>query len=97
MSTSPINAAAATVLERDLRPRPAQLQINQSGAWRAVLNFDAGDAPPEFLEAAQDLVRFSGSDATMRVVVREPRSSGPDVATHTVLMSWTRTKGWVSA
>lgn len=76
--------------------RPVQLQINQSGAWRAVLSFDATDLPPEFLTAADDLVRLSGSDAKMRIVVCEPGSSGPAVATHNVLMSWTRQKGWVT-
>ena len=31
------------------KARPAQLQFNQSGAWRSALNFDAGQVPDEFL------------------------------------------------
>jgi hypothetical protein len=84
------------------KERPAQLQFNQSGAWRSALNFDAGEAPyeslHEFLRAADSLARLSGSThCAMRIVRCEPSSSGPTVATRDVLMSWTREKGWVVA
>lgn len=74
--------------------RPAQLQINQSGAWRSVLNFDAGEVPDEFLQAAEDLVRLSGGNATMRIVQCETGPNGGPVATRTVLMDWSRKNGW---
>lgn len=77
--------------------RPAQLQINQSGAWRTVLNFDVTDLPPEFLTAAQDLVCLSGSDSRMRIVACLQGPSGAWAATNTVLMAWTRKEGWVNA
>lgn len=81
-----------------MKSRPAQLQFNQSGAWRSALNFDAGEVPDEFLQAADSLARLSGSThCSMRVVRCEPSSSGPTVATRDVLMSWTRAKGWVPA
>lgn len=76
--------------------RPAQLQINQSGAWRSALNFDASEVPDEFFQAADQLVRLAGSSATMRIVRSEPSSSGPHVATRDVLMTWSREKGWVN-
>lgn len=76
--------------------RPAQLQFNQSGAWRSALNFDAGEVPVEFLQAADQLARLSGSThCAMRIVRCEPSSSGPTVATRDVLMHWTRERGWV--
>ncbi len=75
----------------------AQLQINQSGAWRAVLNFDPWQVKPQFFGTAQDLVFESGSDATMRIVLCEQGSNGTFVATRTVLQTWTRKEGWVIA
>lgn len=77
--------------------RPTQLQINQSGSWRAVLNFDLSGVPTEFLQAAEDLVRLSGADATMRLVICETGPNGGPVATRTVLMTWSRSKGWANA
>lgn len=77
--------------------RPAQLQFNQSGAWRSGLNFDAGEVPDEFLQSADQMARLSGTQVTMRIVRCEPSSSGPTVATRDVLMHWTREKGWVPA
>lgn len=77
--------------------RPAQLQINQSGSWRSALNFDAGHVPDEFMQAAEDLVRLSGADATMRLVMCEAGANGAPVATRNVLMTWTRKQGWAKA
>ena len=75
----------------------AQLQFNQSGAWRGVLVFRAIKLPAEFLKAAEDLVRLSGGDARIRVVACEQdTSNGTYVATRTVLMTWDRKKGWVN-
>jgi len=77
--------------------RPSQLQINQSGAWRSALNFDASNVPDEFLQAAEDLVRLSGADATLRVVMCKTGDNGGYVATREVLMTWTRKQGWAKA
>ncbi len=77
--------------------RPAQLQINQSGAWRSALNFDAGEVPDEFLQAADQLARLSGTKVGLRVVMALATGSGPTVATRNVLMHWTRETGWVKA
>lgn len=77
--------------------RTAQLQINQSGAWRAVLVFDAGHVPDEFFQAAEDLVRLSGADPTMRIVICQQSGGGAYTATQTVLMTWSRKTGWVKS
>lgn len=77
--------------------RPSQLQINQSGSWRSALNFDAGHVPEEFLQAAEDLVRLSGADASLRVVMCKTGENGAPVATRDVLMTWTRKQGWAKA
>lgn len=77
--------------------RPAQLQINQSGAWRGVLVFDAGHVPDEFFQAAEDLVRLSGADPTMRIVHCQQSGSGAYTATQHVLMTWSRKTGWAKA
>jgi hypothetical protein len=77
--------------------RPSQLQINQSGSWRSALNFDAGHVPEEFLQAAEDLVRLSGADASLRVVMCKTGENGAPVATRDVLMTWTRKHGWAKA
>lgn len=76
---------------------PAQLQINQSGAWRGALDFDAGEVPPEFLQAADQLARLSGERTTMRVVYSQRRDNGTNVPTRNALMTWSREKGWVKA
>lgn len=88
------NTAAAAKYKR--LPRPAQLQIKQSGAWRSALNFDAGEAPPEFLEAADSLGRLSGTHVGMRIVICIPSGGGSTIPTRNVLMNWTRETGWVS-
>lgn len=77
--------------------RPCQLQINQSGAWRSALNFDASHVPDEFMQAAEDLVRLSGADATLRVVMCKTSDNGAPVATREVLMTWTRKQGWAKS
>lgn len=78
--------------------QPAQLQINQTGAWRSALDFDLTGAPPELLASADQLARLSGGDRIrMRVVKCEPTRRGGNVAAKTVLMHWTRAAGWVNA
>lgn len=88
--------ATPSVAQKPAPGHPVQLQINQSGSWRSVLNFDA-KVPDEFMQAAEDLVRLSGADATMRIVICETGPNGGPVATRTQLMTWSRAKGWVKA
>lgn len=76
--------------------RPAQLQINQSGSWRSVLDFDMVQAPPEFLETADQLARLAGARTTMRVVYCQSRDDGGKRPTNNMLMHWTRDTGWVN-
>ncbi|OGB36221.1 MAG: hypothetical protein A3I16_09840 [Burkholderiales bacterium RIFCSPLOWO2_02_FULL_66_35] len=75
---------------------PAQLQINQSGSWRSVLDFDMRTAPPEFLRAADQLVRLAGEKTTMRVVYCHRSDNGGTRTTNNVLMRWSRPEGWVN-
>lgn len=78
-------------------PQPAQLQINQSGAWRSGLDFDMRTAPPEFLQAADQLARLASARTTMRVVRSTRSSTGGTRPTSIVLKSWSREEGWVKA
>lgn len=68
--------------------RPAKLQINQSGAWRDVLRFDIDQLVNEaaFLEAADKMMRSTGSMKTMRIVSDESLPGR--------LMYWNAEHGW---
>lgn len=77
--------------------RPAQLQFSQAGGWRSAVNFDAGEVPDEFLQAADTLARLSGSHIGMRIVICIPNGSGGTMPSRHVLMHWTRQEGWVKA
>ena len=79
------------------KPRPVQLQVNQTGAWRSALNFDAGEVPDEFLQAADQMARLSGTHVGLRVVYCIPNGSGGSMPTRNVLMHWSRDTGWVVA
>lgn len=78
--------------------RPAQLQINQTGAWRAALDVDFSGLPGEFLEQLDQVLRMgvSSERAKARFVIAAPGNSGSMVATRIVLMQWTRQEGWVN-
>ena len=77
--------------------RPCVLQFNQAGAWKGALNFDAGDAPPEFLEHMDQALRMIATEATRaRIVMARPGAGGGMVASHEVLKYWSRKEGWVS-
>ncbi len=67
----------------DVKPRLVKLQINTSGAWRHMLDFDCADSG-RVLPAAAEL--FSQIKCTGRVIM-----SG-DTAP---LMHWTAEGGWV--
>lgn len=77
--------------------RPCQLQVNQSGAWRSAVNFDAGQVPDEFLPAADNLARLSGTHIGLRIVTCIPTDSGTAMPSRNVLMHWSAETGWVKA
>lgn len=79
--------------------RPAVLQINQTGAWRTALDVDFSILPPEFLDQLDQVLRLGtqGDKASARFVIAEPGANGRPVATRTVLMDWSRQKGWVNS
>ncbi len=76
--------------------KPCQLQINQSGSWRRAIDFDANGMPDEFLEHLDGMARLCGG-MTMRIVISHPNGRGRSVASHDVLKTWDRTKGWAAA
>jgi hypothetical protein len=63
-------------------PLPVKLQVNSTGAWRNVLDFDCCDSA-HVLPAAEHL--FTGSKCTLRVII--PGDTAP-------LMHWTPEGGW---
>jgi hypothetical protein len=77
--------------------RPVQLQFNSSGAWRSGPDFDAGEVPPEFFEASDQMARLTGSHLRMRIVMCIPNGSGGHQATRDPLMQWSRETGWVKS
>ncbi len=79
-----------------MKARPVQLQINQTGAWRSALNFDACQVPDELLQAADTMARLSGTHVGLRIVMCIPNESGAMVPTRDVLKHWTRETGWVN-
>lgn len=77
--------------------RPCILQINQSGAWKTVLPFDATDVPDEAFDCVDKFLRLMCSDhTTARVVMGKTGDTGKPVATHEVLKRWSRPEGWVN-
>jgi hypothetical protein len=77
--------------------RPVQLQINQSGAWRGGLDFDATDLPDEFFDHLDQALRLAyGNKTTARVVMAREGANGRPVGTHNVLKRWSRPEGWVN-
>jgi hypothetical protein len=67
----------------DQTPRPCKLQVNTSGAWRNVLDFDAKDEAA-VLHSAADLFAYGGK-ATLRIIM--PGDTAP-------LMAWSLKDGW---
>jgi hypothetical protein len=64
--------------------RPVKLQVNTTGAWRNVLDFDVNDGGP-VMSAAAGLFSLV-PQATLRIII--PGEVAP-------LMYWAREKGWV--
>ena len=77
-------------------PARRQLQINQLGAWRGVVDYDAAEVPPEFLQAAEQLARLAGENTRMRVVYCQRSDNGSYRPSQKVLMHWSRLEGWVN-
>lgn len=82
--------------------RNVQLQINQSGAWRSGLDFDAqglmdaqGSEAFEVLHHLDQFLRLAyGPKTTARIVETAVSNQGKVVSTRNVLIRWTREKGW---
>lgn len=64
-------------------PRPVKLQVNTTGAWRNVLDFDCADSA-RVLPAAAEL--FAGTKCSLRVIM--PGDTAP-------LMHWSPEHGWL--
>lgn len=80
-------------------PQPVQLQINQTGSWRSVLDFDFESARPALLVRADQMVVLAGTRGSlirMRVMRCRPNGNGGYAATGEVVMTWTARQGWVS-
>lgn len=68
--------------------RPVQLQINNSGAWKTVAKFDAGDeqAGANAQQAVELLGQINSSKTTWRIAT--------DEALPCVLLRWSVVTGW---
>lgn len=79
----------------------AQLQVNQGGAWRAVLDFNLLELPSEFLYHVDQMLRIAGTGekGRARIVAMQPNDRGgyAVAAPLQVLNSWTSSVGWVSS
>lgn len=70
-----------------MNSKPVKLQVNNSGAWKDVVRFDAGDhvASSEVMEAAATLGRIADR-TTWRICT--------DDGLQSVLMHWSVKHGW---
>lgn len=68
----------------EAKRRPCKLQVNTTGAWRNVMDFDAQDGDLVMERAA--LLFFLQSDAKLRIM-DESSDTAP-------LMTWSVAKGW---
>jgi hypothetical protein len=64
--------------------RPGKLQVNTTGAWRNVLDFDASNGD-QVMEYAAQLFAWAGPKASLRLIA--PGDTAP-------LMTWSPDKGW---
>lgn len=77
--------------------RPCVLQINQTGAWRTALDFDATDMPDEFLAALDQAFRLADRGRmSARVVMAKPSDNGRPLATAFAIKRWSAQEGWVN-
>lgn len=77
-----------TTLAAVAKARPAKLQINNSGSWKTIARFDAGDEATgeKACTAGQLLGELGGLRTTLRIAT--------DEALPTVLMRWDARRGW---
>jgi hypothetical protein len=67
--------------------RPVQLQLNNSGAWKTLVRFDAGnEALAEKAYQAGTLLADINPDLGLRIATAEPLPS--------VLVRWVAGQGW---
>lgn len=67
--------------------RPVQMQINNSGAWKTIATFDAGDEEAAGkAHAAGQLLGELNPTATLRITTRD--------ALPCVLKRWDAERGW---
>jgi hypothetical protein len=64
--------------------RPCKLQVNTTGAWRNVLDFDARNGDQIMAHAAH-LFAWAGPKTTLRIIA--PSDTAP-------LMTWSPDAGW---
>ncbi|MGJ7611809.1 MULTISPECIES: hypothetical protein [unclassified Variovorax] len=93
------DAVAKALLEKlhdqqaaaEVRRKPVKLQLNNSGAWKDVIHFDAvNDVSSEHvLDAANTLGNLDAHRVTFRVVTE---GQLPEV-----LMTWNKADGWKKA
>jgi hypothetical protein len=69
--------------------RPVRLELNNSGAWKQLASFDAGDddASDKARAAGQLLGELGGERVALRICTAE--------ALPIVLVRWTPAKGWM--
>jgi hypothetical protein len=68
--------------------RPVRLELNNSGAWKALATFDAGDddMADKARAAGQLLGELGGQRTSLRICTAE--------ALPVVLLRWTAERGW---
>ena len=80
--------------------KPVQLQINQSGSWRACLDMDIDELPIEFEYHVDQLLRIvgMGTKGRARLVEMQRNNCSKLVPCSplVVLNTWTQQEGWVS-
>lgn len=68
--------------------RPCELQVNNSGAWKNVASFDAGDGPTQALLLQGAELIASAVDSKFRVITKHEQ---PLVLMHCDKAGW---KNW---
>lgn len=78
-------------MTKDARKKPVKLQLNNSGAWKDVIHFDAANdiAAERAMGAADTLGNLDAHRLTFRVVIE---GASPEV-----LMTWNKDEGWKKA
>ena len=90
------------ILNDPVRPSPAQLQINQGRAWRAIVDLDLDHLPIEVFEASDQLARAAAPEerarrTLMRIVRTSVQQLGPGRFEPYEVYLWTWQYGWQRA